>query len=257
MKNSMDENGFCKVSGLEPILTPLKKRIERLFISAFPNEDFDIEDQKFPVLINKLFLSDRERVLSIYQVLDRTPEMIATTFNEKIMAALKSIGLTNPALSSYPTWRLDLFNNTQNRWFPWHQENYHESFSDGGVTLWAPLHKVGQDQPSKSIFVKPGSHKFGTLDIGKNKFDIIDKRVENIPDQCVELEYGEGVLFSNYLVHKSGIIEQEGAMRFSIQLRYDDLDDKKYLENGWPQNYVIQDAVDTQKFPDLPNAAPK
>ena len=102
------------------------------------------------------------------------------------------------------------------------------------------------------MYVKPRSHQFGTLEIGENKFDIADERVSELDEKCVELEYGQGIIFNNFLVHRSGVITQKGGARMSVQIRFDDLDDVEYSRRGWPQNYRIVDAVDTMKFPDLP-----
>jgi len=246
-------NGFVNVSGLRPILNPIKQRLEKLLQGVFPEENVDIKGSEFGATINQLYLSDHDKLMSIYKVLDRTPEMISAPFSPEVYGAVKSVGLKAPVLSSYPTWRLDLYNNRKNRWFPWHQENYHESFSANGVTLWAPLHKVGESESAQSMYIKPGSHKFGTLVLGKNKFDVVDERVKGIKEECVELEYGEGIIFNNYVLHKSGIIQRENAVRLTVQFRFDDLEDTEYKNSGWPQNYKIEDSVDTEKYPDLPH----
>ena len=74
-------NGFVNVSGLRPILKPIKQRLGKLLQAVFAEENIDIEGSEFGTTINQLYLSDYDKLMSIYKVLDRTPEMISAPFS--------------------------------------------------------------------------------------------------------------------------------------------------------------------------------
>jgi hypothetical protein len=164
--------------------------------------------------------------------------MIALSSSAKIKAALSGI-VSYPVISSYPTWRLDVQANPGTRWFPWHQEKYNDRFSDLGVTFWMPMHDVSPDLPSSTLYIKPGSHRYGMLATGRDKFDVVDSRASEFPELGLELKLGQAVVMSNFLLHRSGVINDPNGVRLSIQLRYDDANDKKWKTNGWPANFKI------------------
>lgn len=245
--NAFEKDGFAVLSGLEHVFKPVRNRLEYLLSQQFPDIPPFSQFEDFSTYLINAYEQEKNKLLAVYTCLDRTLEIIQASIHPDIIDNLTKLGL-NPIFSNYPTWRLDVVNNSKHRWFPWHQEKYHDRFSDTGVTLWAPLHKIGPETKASSICVKPGSHKLKKVELGTHKFIITDPRLNDFETVPVFLEFGQCVVFSNYLLHKSGIISDENGIRLSLQFRYDDLNDEEYRRAGWPSNYVITDAVDEDKY---------
>jgi hypothetical protein len=251
MVNSFENyarDGFAVVDGFAEVMNLVKRRFHQIlsqFMSGVPPLE---NEPAFAAWVIDAYRIDKSRLMTVYAVLDRSFEMITASVSSPVRACLAGVGLGDPVLSSYPTWRLDVGDNPERRWFPWHQEKYHREFSDTGVTIWVPMHAVGDAVPCQTIHVKPGSHRFGTVQYGESKFDIIDPRVADMPEVPVRLEFGQGVVFSNFLIHRSGVITDPAGLRMSLQLRYDDLADEEYKGRGWPANYRIVDVKDPNFF---------
>lgn len=240
--NGIDTQGFIVLQGLAGVLDPVRRRLEALLRDCFAGAPGFADFDTLSTYLNERYMSEREALLHVYSVLDRTPELVRAGVSAEILDVLRNAGLADPILSSYPTWRLDLHVNPPQRTFPWHQEKYHDLFSDRGVSIWAPLHAVSATLPSNTLWVKPGSHRFGVLRTGQDKFDIVDERVAGLRELPLNLEFGEAVLFSNLLLHRSGAITHPYGMRLSLQFRYDDLNDAEYRGQGWPANFKLVDA---------------
>ncbi|MBX7148439.1 phytanoyl-CoA dioxygenase family protein [bacterium] len=248
MDQEFDKKGYKVFSGFQNVFMPVKQKLEFLFKELYPS--FPPIDQTEAVgsFLTQKYAEDREEVLKIYDLLDRTFEMFMACSHPQILEALKKIGVASPIASSYPTWRLDLSNNPPSRWFPWHQDSYHECFAGNSIVVWAPLHAVGPHTKNSSLLIKEGSHKNGVYECGKNKFDIIDTRIHDFKEVSLDLQFGDFVVFNSYIVHRSGIIKEAPGMRLSLQFRYDDIRDKEYKKKGWPKNFKIVDAVDDARF---------
>ena len=240
--------GYFIGGGIGHIVDRVKERFVTLLQMTF-SPSVDLTD---PAELNKFLIDTYDRnkpaLMHVYSVLDRTPELYGAAFDPILTDALRLAGIQNPIVSSYPTWRLDVVNNDQKRWFPFHQDSYHERFSSTSVTVWFPLHDVAVDKPGSTLGVLPGAHKFGVLQLGKGKFDIVDERIKGFATHWLDLSRGQFVLFSNYLPHRSGVIKDPQGARLSVQLRYDDLLDPEYKSRGWPANFRIADAIDDDRY---------
>lgn len=242
------EDGYKIFRGYQHVFKPVRLRLESLFLSLFPSCPSIENIEDFAYFLTDQYQSNREEVLKVYDVFDRTFEMLRASSHPDLLQALSTLGLEDPIVSSYPTWRLDLSNNPPSRWFPWHQDNYHEFFSDNSVTVWSPLHLVGAQTKNSTLFFKKGSHANGVYKYGKNKFDIVDQRIHEFPEVTLDLNYGDFVAFNSSVVHRSGVITEAPGLRLSLQFRYDDLKDAAYKKKGWPRNFKFIDAISHEKY---------
>lgn len=248
MNKDFEENGFARFQGFKDVFLPIKLKLFKILKSTFPDIPSMEQYEDFAAFIVEKYETQKKDLLSLYDVLDRVPEMAAACSHPKMLEALNSLGLQTPLLSSYPTWRLDLCNNPHERWFPWHQDRYHDNFSNNSVTVWIPLFDVGPKMKSKSLGIKVGSHKLGVLETGATKFQITDRRFEELPEYELELKFGDFAVINSLVVHRSGVITEKPGMRMSLQFRYDDFDEPSYKKLGWPKNYRIVDAVDHERY---------
>lgn len=67
----------------------------------------------------------------------------------------------------------------------------------------------------------------------------------------VEMEKGDALLFSSFLMHKSGNNISENP-RWSMHLRYSNLNEETNISRGYPYNYTYG-PTDRTITPDFPN----
>ena len=132
---------------------------------------------------------------------------------------------------------------------PPHQDWRSMQGSLDAVVAWIPL--VDVDISLGALQVVPGSHKLGLL-----AGDYIDDFgiVEQFGDEdfiSVEMEQGDALFFSAFLVHRSGTNSTE-SIRWSAQFRYNNLDEPTFIQRGYPHPYLYkpqQDLVTPEFFP--------
>jgi len=245
MEENYEKQGAVIVRNCPDIFLPIRGAIIRILKLRFPDMPFDKwpdEIGAFSKWIGETYRDHREKILHVYDVLDRSLEIQEAGCHPLIQQALKEkVGMIQPILANYPTWRMDTFYDPTSRTFPWHQETYHEKFSENACAVWAPLIPVSPNLPSNTLWIKERGHTYGRLQCGENKFNIIDPRLEEFPEKGLELNFGDFVVFSNLIPHRSGPIANSNTIRLSLQFRYDDLCDPHYLSMGWPSNAVQPD----------------
>jgi len=151
-----------------------------------------------------------------------------------VLKMLKKIELKTPLISTRPEVRTDMPKDEQYRQ-PWHQDWRYGQGSLNAVTIWVSLHKVGVE--NGTIEVIPRTHLMGYLETEElsnpRRFLIIDSRLKDLPHFPVELEFGESIVFSQMLVHRSGY-NQTNLPRLTVQLRFVDYSESSFVANGFP-----------------------
>ena len=154
--------------------------------------------------------------------------------NPYVAKLLKKIGLKTPMISTRPEVRTDMPGDEQYMQL-WHQDWRYGQGSLNAVTIWVPLHKVGVE--NGAIEVIPKTHLLGYLETEElsnpRRFLIVDARLKNLLSCPVELEFGESVVFSQMLVHRSGY-NRTNLPRLTVQLRFVDYSEDSFVENGFP-----------------------
>lgn len=161
------------------------------------------------------------------------------TTNPAILGVLQVLGIKVPALEVFPAMRIDMPKD-DNRNIPWHQEWRYGQGSLNSLTFWVPLTSVSEAMGPLSIV--PGSHQFGLLDIYPvdkiHFYEIGDKKLDTKNSKSVEVEYGDVVIFSNFIAHQSGL-NRSDRCRYSLQYRFNDLSCPYFLKRNWPKAYDI------------------
>jgi len=248
LSTEFEIKGYQVFRGYSEVFLPIRNRLVALLKMKFQELPSIQNEEAFGSFMGNAYETDKKSVLDLYSVFDRTPEMMLASFHPRIVGALKELGLQSPIVSSYPTWRLDLYNNPEKRWFPWHQDRYHENFSENSITAWIPLLNSGPKTKAKGLVIKEGSHKIGIAQTGANKFEITDSRIHDFKDVEHSLSFGDFVVLNSLVVHRSGVIKDEPGIRLTLQFRYDDLEEPSYLAKGWPRNFSIIDAINHDRF---------
>ena len=136
----------------------------------------------------------------------------------------RQLGVRHPLPSTLPILRID--RPSEARYLtPAHQDYWYSMLSDRSVTYWFPLLPV--TEAMGPLWVVPGSHRAGLLPIkrwtAENPYALKDD-VNGSRYLPVFLKEDEVLVFSQYLIHKSGVNRSDRA-RITIQVRHNDLTD--------------------------------
>jgi hypothetical protein len=167
------------------------------------------------------------------------------SLDSRILGRLDSLGLACPNISTRPVlyfnhprlaskeayWRLSM-----------HQDWRSMQGSLDAVVVWVPL--VDVDRELGALEVVPGSHRWGLLpaEMADGYGHIAADAQERIGAdalQSVELQLGDALFFSAFLVHQSGTNVSQ-AIRWSCHFRYNNLRDPTFVERGFPHPYVYR-----------------
>jgi len=174
--------------------------------------------------------------------------------DETLIKPLRALGLDAPIISTRPV----LFFMSEVLKIPggYHKTPPHQDWrsvqgSLDGVVAWVPFSSA--DRFNYPLEVLRGSHLLGLLPSIEDAFG---HRVDEIalPERAfttLEVERGDLVLFSCFLVHRTG--EAGGDLaRFAASFRFNNMTEPTFVDRGYPNPYVYRPDLKilTPNFPD-------
>jgi ectoine hydroxylase-related dioxygenase (phytanoyl-CoA dioxygenase family) len=111
---------------------------------------------------------------------------------------------------------------------------------------------VDIDRSLGALEVIPGSHKWGLLESESvSYYGKISEEVTVREFVPVEVVRGDALIFSSFLVHRSGTNSTE-SIRWSIHFRYNNLAEQTFIERGYPHPFIYkpQEGLITPQFPE-------
>lgn len=173
------------------------------------------------------------------------------SLDARIQSTLIDLGLQFPNISTRPV----LFFNSRHlatkevywRVFA-HQDWRSMQGSLNAVVVWLPLGDINRELGA--LEVVSGSHRLGLM-----TSEVVERfgKVDQFADadfQPIEVEQGDALFFSAFLVHRSGTNSTE-SIRWSCHFRYNDLAESTFIDRGYPHPYLYQPAEEllTAGFP--------
>jgi len=160
------------------------------------------------------------------------------SLDNRIINKLKELGLRFPNICTRPV----LYFNTKHlatkdiyHTMPPHQDFYSMEGSSNSIVIWLPLTNV--TKKIGTLQIVPRSHKNGLITTAnQDGFGIVSK-YKNNDFISVELEKGDVLFFSSFLVHRSGINSTD-SIRWSVHYRFNDLEDSDFIKRQYPHPYV-------------------
>lgn len=226
---------FKDVSDLRPYLDDIKEEISTLARSYGFADPFGDDQAHFDPPQG----DERHR---FYRSLRYLPSLGRLANSLLLTNASKQIGLSLPLVMNASNIRMDQGGHNPNK-FHWHQDYTYLLGSLNSVTYWLPLQPVSATLGG--IEIVPGSHKENlrqfkivneeasakTGQLSPNDLALAEEPKD--PRQAVELDYGDGIVFSQFLLHRS--LEHSGPhTRWTIQVRISDALEDHYREFGCP-----------------------
>lgn len=218
-----------------------------------------IDEQVFNDCLYRLFEEDLPCLMNCGKQIQHLISLHRLSLDERLIRILKEANLRfpnictrpvltfhHPKLASEPIYfKVDA-----------HQDWRSMQGSVNSVVIWMPLAPLSTE--IGPLHVLPGSHLRGLLSDRMEKgFGMVTLRPEEEAGMIPLIPtLGDVVIFSSLLVHKSGE-NKAAAPRWSCHFRYNDLDEKTFIERGYCHPYLYKpvDELLTPNF--LPRLHPE
>lgn len=174
------------------------------------------------------------QLLSLYNLLDE----------EHLSKICSVAGIKLPAYTCQISTRIDMPNGEGSQPAPAHQDYPTHQGSSNSITVWYPLQDTFQELGP--IQILPKSHLNGfhpdSLTQGKNEFTSPGslKRTLNYQPTpgylSADIKIGQILVFSTMLFHQSGVNTSKDKIRYSVQLRLNDLNNTEYAKRKFYLN---------------------
>lgn len=170
----------------------------------------------------------------------------------KLMEVLKELGYDFPAIGARPAMQFNSrhLSKDGSHWkLGAHQDWRTGQGSLDSIVMWSPLVDCNADLGCLQIV--PASHTIGLLNADTSGY--YGSIQDGIPEEDyvqTEFEAGDLLVFSAFLVHRSGTNITQN-IRWSIQLRYNNMTEETFLERGFPMAYIYKPEAElvTPDFP--------
>jgi phytanoyl-CoA hydroxylase len=245
-----NKNGFLVFRNFFPkeaigaILQEARMVFYRQFVSkGYTNRKFDqISGDEFNDYLYRLFDEDVACLANCGKQAQHTIALHRLSLDENIIELLQALGLESPAVSTRPVLYFNHPKLAQKKVYykvDAHQDWRSMQGSLNSVVIWLPLEDINIELGALEVI--PGSHLWGlrTASID-NGFGMValspEEGAQFIP---VEVQQGDLLAFSSFLVHQSGE-NVTSRPRWSCHFRYNDLGDPTFIRRGYPHAYIYK-----------------
>lgn len=227
------------------------KQMQRLhLVSSAPPSERDFEAG-----MHRLFAADIQAFANCGKQAQHLISLHRLSLDVRITDRLSELGLGFPNISTRPVlyfnaerlakkevyWRLSA-----------HQDWRSMQGSLDSVVVWLPLVDLNRDLGALEVL--PGSHTGGLRDADlKDGYGQMRDPIGDTDFVPVEIERGDGLFFSSFLVHRSGTNITE-SIRWSCHFRYNNLHEPTFIKRGYPHPYLYRPQEELIT-PDFPSAA--
>jgi phytanoyl-CoA hydroxylase len=201
----------------------------------------DPDEREFEFGLYRFFTADLDGYVACSQQVQHLISLNRLAVDERVVSALRDLGLEFPNVSTRP---LMLFNSRhlakrEVYWrLPLHQDWRNMQGSLDALVVWLPL--VDVDRSLGALEILPGSHTWGLLEAAVSAgYPEIPGDFDEARFVSCEMRRGDVLFFSAFLLHRSGTNATD-LIRWSCQLRYNNLREPTFLERGFPHPYVYK-----------------
>lgn len=209
------------------------KQLNRL--GYYPN-NYD----EFEQALYQLFKQDQETFINCGKHIQHLVSAHRLSLDESIIKVISKFGLNFPNVCTRPV----IFFNSKHlaaediyHTVPAHQDFKSMQGSIDSMVVWLPLVKVTKDLGALEIV--PRSHKHGLMTSSVMAgFGLVDRYTDK-DFISVEVDVGDVLFFSSFLVHRSGNNSTD-HIRWSAHFRYNNMDDSDFIERKYPHPYIYK-----------------
>ena len=214
----------------------------------------DIDDRDaFENAMFAFFEKDFDAFVNTGKTVQHSFSLHRLAVSEKIENVLKDLGIEKPVIGARPAMQFNsrfLAKGGSKHWkLDAHQDWRTGQGSLDSTVIWFPMVDAGVDLGALQVI--PGSHTGGLMEASTSGYQggiTADLKTEDFVQ--TEFEIGDMLVFSSFLVHQSGN-NVTNNIRWSVQLRYNNLSEPTFIERGYPMAYIYKPEPDlvTPNFP--------
>lgn len=249
---------FFPKRDIETILKDAKNIFLRQFIQKgyIKNINLDeISESIFNDFLYRLFDEDIECISNCGKQAQHLITLHSLSLHKKIIELLNLVGLSAPVISTRPVLYFNHPKLAKQKVFykvDAHQDWRSMQGSLNSAVIWLPLVDINLELGALKLL--PGSHLNGLrTDHMENGFGMVElSNDEKHRLISVEVQTGDAVLFSSFLIHQSGENITDKP-RWSCHFRYNDLEEPTFIKRKFAHPYIYKpsDELITPAFPSL------
>ena len=226
-----DEGHKVFDTNLQDVLKTIQQRFIQIFNeSAVKHGLGQINDESDIIRLDK---EHHDVWVAAYDQLRYLPEIMGLANHPTIIEKANSCGVKFPVFCGRPIVRADIPNDKEHD-FPSHQDYVYNHGSLNSITIWIPFQDVTVKMGALKVI--PKSHLEGSVPV-KDGLIVNPDLSKYVP---MPMSFGQILVFSQFLHHKSGLNESD-KIRFSLQLRYNDLSDDSWASRHFYVNQTISE----------------
>lgn len=184
-----------------------------------------------------LHKADLNKYLASLKLCAKTVSIFQAIMNTRLLDFTKKIGIALPVFQTQPVFHVMADElKIKDGYFGVGAHQDWPALQSGldSVTTWVPLVPVRENTYTLEII--PGSHLLGFCE------SIETQHIHEIPQQIykhlsflkVEMEPGDVLMFSVFLIHKSELESEPGAFRMAYSMRYENASESSFIERNYP-----------------------
>lgn len=208
-------------------------RIKNEIVKVF--RTYSNSTKEFDEMLYDLFKKDLNGYIGCCHAAQNLLSLNELGCSTKLKNIIKSIGIQFPIINTRPILHFSSrYTSTKKHYWkvPQHQDWQSTQGSINGITCWLPLIPIRDEYGF--LKVAPKSHLNGALDY--EEIDIpITKRKFKFKE--IKMNLGDLLIFSNFLVHKSGNNKSK-KIRLTASFRFDDIKEKTFIERKYPRHKI-------------------
>jgi ectoine hydroxylase-related dioxygenase (phytanoyl-CoA dioxygenase family) len=255
---SYKENGYLLVKGFfhRPEIDAIRHQARQVFIAQMRRLNIlqtdDVSERDFEGGMAALFDADLQTFTNCGKQVQHLISLHRLSLDERVVRAIVALGLEFPNISTRPVlyfnsrrlakkevyWRLSS-----------HQDWRSMQGSLDAIVVWVPL--IDIDRSLGALEIVPRSHTLGLLQSEMTDgYGHIEDPMSTAEPVPVEVEIGDALFFSAFLIHQSGTSVTD-AIRWSCHFRYNNLREPTFIDRGFPHPYIYkpQEELITKNFP--------
>lgn len=229
----------------------LRQFIEKGYIASCVLDD--INEEQFNIFLYRLFEDDIECLSNCGKQVQHLISLHRLSLNTKIIELLIQMGLKAPVVSTRPVLYFNHSKLAKQKIFykvDAHQDWRSMQGSLNSVVIWIPLIDINKELGALEIL--SGSHLGGLrTDHVENGFGMVSLSEDEKESLfSVEVNAGDALLFSSFLIHQSGD-NTSNKPRWSCHFRYNDLEDPSFIKRKFAHPYIYKpiEELITKDFP--------
>lgn len=255
------ENGYLLLKGFfDPAEIDLvRDEAKAIFLSQMRRcalvERGELSERQFEQGMFDLFDADLQAFTNCGKHAQHLISLHRLSLDERIVTLLRQLGLELPNVSTRPVM---YFNSPRlAKREVYHRLSQHQDWrsmqgSLDSVVVWVPLVRIRKELGALEIV--PASHRRGLLTADmEDGYGRIVSPVDSGSFVPVEVDKGDALFFSTFLVHQSGTNTTD-SIRWSSHFRYNNLAEKTFIQRGFPHPYIYR-PTEELITPDFPDAA--